>query len=99
MPDCLCKKSVNGYFQLKCVMGKCEECKIKPYVYQLDRENISFYQFERVPTGKIGKDGKTTKRTERIAHTDIAVEVKKKLVAKANYYLLHRYEVANDKFH
>ena len=27
MSSCECPKSENGYYQLKCVTGKCKECK------------------------------------------------------------------------
>ena len=26
-PSCLCPKSINGFYQLKCLKGKCKSCK------------------------------------------------------------------------
>ena len=74
--NCQCLKSESGYFQWKCVTGKCHECKwLKPMSLDLSSSNhlVKFYQFEitKTPYTKTTSDGKTQKisrKCERVFH-------------------------------
>ena len=65
-----CLKSENGYFQWKCMTGKCHECKsLKPMSLDLPSSNhlVKFYQFEitETPYTKTTSDRKTQQKISR----------------------------------
>ena len=70
MFNCQCLKSESGYFQWKCVTGKCHECKsLKPMSLDLSSSNhlVKFYQFEitETPCTKTTSDRKTQQKISR----------------------------------
>ena len=72
MYSCKCPKSENGYYQWKCVAGKCLECKLikqMPFGCASSQQKIKISQFEVTETphkktvdGKSGLNSK--KKTE-----------------------------------
>ena len=97
-----CTKDRNGYISRPCITGTCKTCngiiKPEPYIFKED-DVVTYYQFELVPTGKVDKEGKPKKKTQRVDYNSVpTTSVVTKLNAMASRYLLHRYDVCNDKF-
>ena len=90
MHSCTCEKSLNGYFKLECVEGRCDGCQIEPFPYTFTENTVvKYYQFDRKATGKFNKKGKITYRTARVDYNINFGEVKEKLDSMAMDYLLH----------
>ena len=79
MHNCKCLKSENGYYQWKCVAGKCSECKLiqpRPFECASSEQKIKISQFEVTETpykktvdgkevDKISKKNKKNKNKNR----------------------------------
>ena len=105
MFNCQCLKSESGYFQWKCVTGKCHECKsLKPKSLDLPSSYhlVKFYQFEitETPYTKTTSDGKTqqkiSRKCERVSHEIPCKDAYSKLLSMKNLYTSHKFEVYND---
>ena len=108
MGSSTCEKShENGYFRWSCVSGKCKSCKNhKPIPLQCQNSSttISVTQFET--TAKLYKKDingvmteKISKKTERVEHQLSFQEIYEKLAGQRQQYLMHRFQVLNDRFH
>ena len=108
MGECDCPKHENGFWQLKCSAGSCSTCKVARKKYkevvglQEESSKIKFYQFEKTETPykckKTGKD-KISKKMERSPDKhELPKDILALLLENADDYLLHRYQVQNDKF-
>ena len=97
--NCPCNKVDNGYWSLNCINGKCNGCQSKctPVLFpNMSNELLPCYQFERTKTPYFSKKSNEPKfscKTERIAHSNTA----QMLMKIQEEYLVHRYEVENDK--
>ena len=108
MESCPCDKAENGYYQWKCVKGKCKSCKlIKPTKLKCStsQEQVQVSQFEttKTPYKKLNKktgkqEDKISEKTERVISTRNVSDVYSSLAAKKTKYVMHRYQVANDKY-
>ena len=96
----VCNTARNGYPSFNCINGDCTDCNgiINPYNYELkNNDTVTCYQFECKETGKV-KNGKPSKRTQRVDYSVVTtVACKEKLNGMAKSYMLHRYDVAQDK--
>ena len=97
-----CRKERNGYTARNCINGSCDGCCgiIKPEPYQFPKDDVvTYYQFELLPTGKFDKDGRPKKKTSRVDYCSVPTSsLVQKLNNSASRYLLHRFDVINDKF-
>ena len=89
---------------LKCINGKCNGCQSKCTPVLLSniesKELLPYYQFERTKTPYFSKESnepKFSSKTEWIAHSNTAQIVQCMLMKVREEYLVHRYEVENDK--
>ena len=99
--DAECTQDRNGYIARSCINGSCDACCgiIKPEPYQFPQDDVvTYYQFELVPIGKFDKDGKPKKNTSRVNYTSVPTSLVQKLNNSVLRYLLHRFDVINDKF-
>ena len=72
--------------------------QVEPYPFKKD-DVVTYYQFELVATEKLGKNGKPKKKTQRVDYNSVPTSsVVTKLNDMAKRYLLHRFDVSNDKF-
>ena len=96
-----CGTHRNGYISRSCLTGICENCSgiISPHPYSFKEDDVvTYYQFELVPTGKLNKKGKPKKKTQRVDYNSVPTSsVVEKLNGVASKYMLHRYDVSNDK--
>ena len=97
-----CPKERNGYTGRNCINGSCDAyCGIiKPEPYQFPKDDVvTYYQFELGPTGKFDKDARPKKKTSPVDYCSVPTS---SLVQKWNNsvsrYLLHRFDLINDKF-
>ena len=72
MHSCKCPKSENGYYQWKCVAGKCSECKLikpMPFGCASSEQKIKISQFEVTETPykktAVGKEVDKIKKKKR----------------------------------
>ena len=69
MYSCKCPKSENGYYQWKCVAGKCSECKLikpMPFGCASSEQKIKISQFEVTETPyKKTADGKEVDKIKK----------------------------------
>ena len=71
MFSCKCPKSLNGYYQLKCVTGKCKECSKETMPLDFQNYNvktIKVSQFVKTTTEYTTKENKkkTSNKVERV---------------------------------
>ena len=110
MHGCECDLSDNGYYQLKCIEGKCRNCKKNTAPIQLkclqSQKLIPVGQYESVKE-KYKKLNKTTGQLEEKESTKTK-KVMKKMTYKEIYitlteqrakYMLHKYQLKNDRLH
>ena len=104
MGSCACDKNPNGYWSLKCCLGKCIDCMdiIPEELPNLnDTDYISFYNFEVTETPYIEKktgNRKVSKKCERINHMITTNSAFSRLMNERRNYLQHRFQVENDKY-
>ena len=97
MSSCGCPKSENGYYQYKCVTGKCTECKgHKPMSLKCQNNSspTKFSQFELVTREYINKkkEKKKSEITECVEHQLLYTALKK--LNESNWvYVLHKYQM------
>ena len=100
--DMECSRDRNGYHAYRCINGDCDNCRgiIKPQEYLFkSTDAVSYYQFESVATGRLNSKGKPMKKTKRNDYSCVsASSCKNNLDLKADEYLMHRYNVENNKF-
>ena len=104
MSCCECPKSENGYYQLKCVAGKCKECKGHQPLSLKCQNNYSLTkvsQFELVTREYINKkkEKKKSEKTERVEYQLSYTAILQKLNESKWAYVLHKYQIYNDKLH
>ena len=107
METCSCDKAENGYYKWSCVQQKCKNCKHnKPTSLKCSTSNettqVSQFETTKTPytqtdkeTGK--KAEKVSDKTERVISTRSFSEIYSSLVKLKTKYLMHRYQVFNDK--
>ena len=97
-----CIKDKNGYISRPCITGCCTNCSgiVNPHPYSFKKDDVvTYYQFELVSTGKLDKNGRPKKKTQRNDYNSVPTSsVVTKLNDMAKRYLLHRFDVSNDKF-
>ena len=104
MAHCKCVKNANGYYDLKCCLGECSECKDNnpPNVPGLDiGVKINYFIYETTKTPYADKNGvqKLSQKTERVSYQNVDIkDVVHNFLESSREYLLHRYEIANDKY-
>ena len=99
MSSCGCPKSQNGYYQWKRVTAKYKECKGHQPVSLKCQYNSSLTkvsQFELVTREYIKKK---SEKTERVEHQLLYTAILKKLNESKWAYVLHKYQIYNDKLH
>ena len=108
MGRCDCTKDENGFWRIKCCIGKCTSCKSKrdqlndlPGL-EADIGTITFYKFEEMKTlyyrQKTGEE-KISKKVERSKNKHETPKVVHDLVmTKIDDYLLRQYQAQNDSF-
>ena len=99
MPSCGCPKSENGYYQ-----WKCKECKGHQPVFLKCQNNSSLTkvsQFELVTREYINKkkEKKKSEKTECVEHQLLYTAILKKFNESKWAYVLHKYQIYNDKLH
>ena len=105
MGSCDCPKDKNGYWQLRCCERKCSVCKnLQNDLIEIpnldDITKLTFYQFETTETAYISKktgEEKNSKKYERVHYTEKAKTILEQLLKEKNKYLVHRFQVENDK--
>ena len=108
MDTCSCDKGENGYYQWTCVQGKCKNCKHNKPTYlkcSTSEEQVQVSQFETTKTPYTHEDKTTgektekiSKQTERVVSMRSFTEIYKSLSELRTKYLMHRYQVFNDKY-
>ena len=105
MGSCNCNRAVNGFYQWKCVNQKCPDCSsCQPKQLKCqtnDKITIKIAQFETVTNTYVNKKGETknSTRTERVDRQMKVSEVYNNLVEMKQEYLVHKYQIYNDRFH
>ena len=103
------KDATLDFVPIECIQGKCGK-GCEPLNVQEDLVNedeatkkkvVSYYLFERVNTEYFDTNGqkKIYKRTTRVDHKGLFVDIIKKLDECSRNYLKHRYRVANDNIY
>ena len=100
-----CPMGPNGYFQDKCISGRCNKCSLNSVKYSLDDfdvpEKVDYHQFVREVfeyTTKKTKEKKKGSRTVRKIFTDDFTKLKDNFDKLGKGYLNHRFEIKNDRY-
>ena len=54
--NCDCTKDINGFYQLNCTEGRCDDCYKESITYQTVNQDMkcTYYNFEHVPINEKG---------------------------------------------
>ena len=109
MDSSKCEKTENGNYSWKCASGKCKECKLlKPLHLKCSKsaETVKVPQFEETKTPYTEQDKKTgeekekiSKKVEKVIRERTFEDVYDKLYKRNQKYIMHKYQVYNDKYH
>ena len=104
-----CDKVENGFFKWSCMQQKCKGCKHNkptPLKCSTSDETTQVSQFQTTKTPYNHVDKKTgvvtvkiSEKTERVVSTRSFSDIYQSLAALKRKYLMHRYQVFNDKHH